>query len=311
MVPLLGSLDTRMVDPLEIPKLFSKRDAAVSDTLRYDVQEHVRLRILHLFRQSLDSMANRHFSFGDVLDKVGEKILIEYGKYHGSTGTNPFGGNKHPAVKHAIACPDDLFLDFIELCFRVWPYHLAQISVDPVNRILREERIGYELTAFRERDTVEGFHYELPTFIRKENEFLHQEVMLPCLDALSRPGLETARAEMMKAHEAYRRSEYADAITDAGACFESVMKTICKRKNWDFNQDKDSCKKLIDICQVNGLFPEFYAPMFIGVGTIRNKLSDAHGRGPSPQHAVGKEQADHMLRLASTNITFLADLAGL
>jgi hypothetical protein len=47
------------------------------------------------------------------------------------------------------------------------------------------------------------------------------------------------------------------------------------------------------------------------VGTIRNKLSDAHGRGPAAEHVAGKDHADHMIRLVSTNITFLIGLAGL
>jgi methionyl-tRNA synthetase len=95
---------------------------------------------------------------------------------------------------------------------------------------------------------------------RKADDLLHRDVVLPCLEALTRPGLETARAEMLKAHEAYRRGEYADAITDAGAAFESVMKTICEKKNWPYNTDKDTCKSLVDICQTNGLFASLLQP---------------------------------------------------
>jgi len=49
---------------------------------------------------------------------------------------------------------------------------------------------------------------------------------------------------MVKAHEAYRRGEYAGAITDAGASFERIMKTICHRKSWAFDPNKDTCKAL-------------------------------------------------------------------
>ena len=110
---------------------------------------------------------------------------------------------------------------------------------------------------------------------------------------------------------AYRRGEYTDAITDAGAAFESVMKTICHLKAWTFDRDRDACAKLVGICKDQGLFPPFYAPILEATGTIRNKMSDAHGRGPEPQYAVEKEHADHMIRLASTNITFLVSLASI
>src|SRR4051794_21857001 len=64
-------------------------------------------------------------------------------------------------------------------------------------------------------------------------------------------------------------------------------------------------------CNANGLFPPFYAPIFEAVGTIRNKMGDAHGRGPTPLYAVAKEHADHMLQMTSAHITLLVRLAGI
>jgi Abortive infection C-terminus len=89
------------------------------------------------------------------------------------------------------------------------------------------------------------------------------------------------------------------------------MKTICANKGWPFDKGADGCKKLVDTCSVNRLFPEFYANVLIATGTIRNKMGDAHGRGPTPQYSVTKEHAGHMIRLVSTHVTLLVDLAGL
>ncbi len=91
----------------------------------------------------------------------------------------------------------------------------------------------------------------------------------------------------------------------------SVLRTICHHKGWPFDQNKDTFAKLVGICKDNHLFPPFYVPVLEAAGSIRNKISDAHGRGPVPQYAVSKEHADHMIRLASTNITFLVGLSGL
>lgn len=140
---------------------------------------------------------------------------------------------------------------------------------------------------------------------------MHEQVVRPCLEALSRPGFDTANAEMMKAHEAYRRGEFADAITDAGAAFESVLKTICQRRGWSFDPDRDTCSKLVSICRENGLFHPFYVPLLDATGTIRNKIGDAHGHGPTERYVVRKEHADHMIRLASTNIALMIELSGL
>ncbi len=51
--------------------------------------------------------------------------------------------------------------------------------------------------------------------------------------------------------------------------------------------------------------------MLIAVGTVRNKLSNAHGRGPTPSHVAEKDHADHMIQLTSSHITFLIRRAGL
>jgi hypothetical protein len=234
---------------------FSKRNSSVPDTLCYEVPTATRLRILHKFKQLLESPYVQ-FDFGHVLDGVAKRILTEYGGYDGDTRRNAFAGTDHPAVIHALACSDERFLDFTEFCLQVWPHQLGQPGVEAVNQFLREDGIGFELTPFRQtfRDrsgkivqdggsgTVE---YEFPQFMRKDNEYLHQQVVRPCLEALARPGLGTANAEMMKAHQAYRRGEFADAITDAAAAFESVMKSICYQKGWQFNPDSDTCSRLV------------------------------------------------------------------
>ena len=153
--------------------------------------------------------------------------------------------------------------------------------------------------------------YDFPKIIRKDAEYLHNEVIRPCLEALQRPGFETALSEMMKAHEAYKAKQYADAITDACSAFESVMKTICARKKWAFNPDKDTCGALAKTLVANGLVYSFYTPLLETIGTIRNKISDAHGRGPAPQHSADKEYADHMIQVTSANITLLVKKSGI
>lgn len=147
--------------------------------------------------------------------------------------------------------------------------------------------------------------------MKKNKQFSHETTIRPCLEFLADPRFHTANAEMLKAHDDYRKGDYADAITSCGSAFESVLKTICDHHSWAYDPDKDTCSKLVGICRDNGLFPPFYAPIFEATGTIRNKLGDAHGRGPTPIYAIRKEHVDHMIQITSAHILLLVELAKL
>ncbi len=304
-------------------KLFSKRNAPAKDVLSYDFPESVRRRILHILKQRLDddqwSMSfGQGYDYGYTLDQVGKTLLTKYGRLKAPADAR---SHAEAAVIHFLACETDEALDFLEAIFQVQPIHHVINCIGPFNEVFQEEGIGFELTPLREIDAGPGqimgrsagrrIDYEYPRVVRRDTEYLHSEIIRPCLEALSRPGFETAHSEMMKAHEAYQKKLYPDAITDACSAFESVMKTICTRKKWDFNPDKDTCGSLAKTLATNGLFYSFYTPLFEGVGTIRNKMSDSHGRGPSAQYKADNEYADHMIQFTSANITMLIKKSGL
>jgi hypothetical protein len=68
---------------------------------------------------------------------------------------------------------------------------------------------------------------------------------------------------------------------------------------------------LIDICRKNELFFSFYAPIFTAVGTVRNKLGDAHGRGPEIEFSPEKCHAEHLFYMTLANMKLIKQLAGL
>ena len=245
-------------------KLFSKRNQPPKDVLQYDLPQRVRQRLLQVLRQRLDddqwSMTpNQGFGYEYTLDQVGRNLLTKYGTLKAPQDSR---SPAEAALHHFIACETEEALDFIEAIFRVQPVFHVKNCVEPLNGVFQEEGIGFELTPLRENDVGPGqimgrpagrrIEYDFPRIIRKDAEYLHSEVIRPCLEALGRPGFETALAEMMKAHEAYRNKQYADAITDACSAFESVMKTICTRKKWAFNPDKDTCAPLAKILASTG-----------------------------------------------------------
>ncbi|MHC5537024.1 DUF7014 domain-containing protein [Singulisphaera rosea] len=226
-------------------------------------------------------------------------------------GENDF----HTFSNYFSDCPDDAMLDFLEAMFYVDIYILDNKAAEKVNDIFREEGVGYELTLIRDVVTDSEWgrsvEHEHPQIIKKDEEFLHNEVVKPCLNALAHSEFKVALDEMMKAHEEIRHGQYEGALTNAAASFESVLKTICSLKGWEFDPEKATCSTLVKICKDNHLFHGFYAPMLEAVGTVRNKMSDAHGRGPEPLHEVNKEYADHMIQITSAHITMLIKLAGI
>jgi hypothetical protein len=235
-------------------------------------------------------------------------------------------------LQHWISCPTDWALDFLELLFRCPGYWNRQGAVELINQILQEEGIGYELTPYKitlpdpppvppgERpvsrprfidpaDIPSSVQY--PQVIEKASEYMHEETIRPCLDLLTNPKFKSANEELLKAHKEYREGNYADAITDCGSAFESVMKTICEVKDWPYDKETATCRELVEICKDEGLFPGFYAPFFIDAGTIRNKLGDAHGKGPMPRSTATKEHFEHMVQITSANILLFARLANI
>jgi hypothetical protein len=66
----------------------------------------------------------------------------------------------------------------------------------------------------------------------------------------------------------------------------------------------------VEICRNQGLILPFYVEIFKGIGTVRNNLGDAHGKGPKPAHAATREHAEHMIAMTCAHIHFLVLQAG-
>jgi hypothetical protein len=189
---------------------------------------------------------------------------------------------------------------------------------------LREEAIGYEFTDYVTREVQKPdnvtpggkgkmgtfIEYDYPEVIEKHEEYTHDAIVKPCLAVLADPIFKVANSEMLNAHEHVRKGNLNDAMTCCGAAYESVMKTILDKKGWPYDP-KDTCASLVDICVREGLLPGYYAEAFKAPGRIRNNLSSAHGRGPTPTHTANPEHVDYMIHVSSANILLLVKLAGL
>ena len=298
--------------------LLSQRKAQQSDRYRYDIPQQVRSRLLHTIRIALASGNGGTVSIDDVLYEMRDKILQRYGEFR-SSSYEAARMCDDPVVEHFFRCHDDEAVDFLQMCFETRWNCGGQKTVDAVNAVLDEAGIGYQLTPIREEPcetsffggTRQAYRVIPPTVVRRDEQRMHAEVIQPCLAVLSDPRFATANCELMNAFDEYRKGKYGDAVTDAGAAVESVLKTICTAKGWAYDKNKDACSKLLDICREKGLSPPFYKSILEGTATIRNKLGDAHGKGPFPEFVVTRECADHMLYTCCANISLLISLANL
>jgi hypothetical protein len=298
-----------------VVKLYSRRKISPPDYIRFDIPDDIRTRILVVFR-------DHSTDFDSFLESVGNALFKQYGGLAQSAYAAARRSD-HPVIEHFYCSDIDHALDFIEAGFQQFTYRGGQSGVNEINEIFRETGIGYELTPFVEHRTekAETFYgkirggiageYEYPRIIRRDHQLAHQEIVEPALNLLTDSRLRIANAEMLKALSALRHGDFEDAITSSASAFESFLKTICDIKNWKYNSDRDTCAKLVSICRDHGLFPPFFAPIFEAVGTIRNKLGDAHGRGPAPLHSVSQEHAEHMVHVTLSHMLLIAKLANL
>jgi len=301
---------------------FSRRHDPVPDTYRYSIREQVRSRLLHTIRLCLDAQGSNNISISTVFEEMRDKLLQRYGDFRRPAHEAARVSND-PVVEHFFRCTDEEVMDFLEMCFETrWNFGRQQM-VEALNRVLDEENTGFELSPYSETvsdgatlfgrysRTAKTVHPHLPKAIRKDEQILHAESVKPCFDALSDPRFATANSELLNAFEEHRRGKHGNAVTDAGSALESVLKIICAHKGWPYDKNRDTCATLLDICRKNGLFPPFYKQVLEGCATIRNKIGDAHGQGPTPEFPATKALAGHMLYSVCNNINLLVSLAAL
>ncbi len=207
-------------------------------------------------------------------------------------------------------------LDFIEYVFYKFDKALRKITpeykynydsnkavdkaISELNYRFRQHRLGYEFVGGE--------------IIKIDNTIIHNNIIKPALRLIGDMAFLGAEQEIRTAFEYRRKSDNKNAILEAGKAFESTMKTICDKKGYSYDPNKDTAKKLIDILENNSFFPGYmttYLKTLVvlletGLPAVRNKNA-AHGQGSSVV-SVPDELAEYALNLATSNIVFLVNI---
>jgi hypothetical protein len=307
-----------------VAQIYSQRNRPQPNQLRYDLPNEVRRRLFTTIQQA-GADYDPEYENDALLNQLGRKLVKQYGGLC-APAYEAARQSTNPVIEHFLSCDDGMALDYIEFWFQCPGYaRSGRRAVEDLNDVLRECGIGYDLSPWVNKETVRpksmsamfamaGVEPEViayPQFIQRDSQFTHATVVKPCLDVLTNPSLTQANKELLGAFAKYRHGDFDGAITSCGAAFESVLKTICDRKNWKYDRDKDALARLVDTCYQNNLFPSFYVEVFKQVGTVRNKLGDAHGRGPAPAYTVSQEHVEHLIQFVAAHIVLLAKLSGI
>lgn len=95
--------------------------------------------------------------------------------------------------------------------------------------------------------TSSGCGTRAPAYVLRNGTY-PTEYSRRSLSLLAHPDLRVANSEILNAYSAFRAGRFEDAITSCASSFESVLKTICDKKGWSYDVNKDGCSKLVEIC---------------------------------------------------------------
>jgi hypothetical protein len=232
---------------------FSKRTPDAAAKASESIPTTTRVRItrwcVELYRGERPSnIVGRGDHNAEFWQEIYRRLLYRTGK----TTLTPTDRGNSPmeAANYILNCSTPEFLDFLEDIFNndiftnvsLWDNKI----VDEMNTILRQDNLPYGVTHFVVEEVVhtsgmfsghKGTQVRsYPKVILKESEVLDQQAIGPVLELLSQPHFASANKEFLAALEDYRKGDTGDCLVKCGSSFESVLKVICDRKGWAYNQ---------------------------------------------------------------------------
>lgn len=267
--------------------------------------ERFRIRVRYWMHDALnrfewwDNYGECYNSFDDSIETLYAALQREYGRETlvplSVATTTPLGQLNH----HLSSCADIEVLDLIDAVFQLTAGMLdgredaadeEERLTQEVNRIFREEGIGYE--------RVVG------TIARVDDEVAHREAIVPALRILATGRYGSANDEFAEAVADYSRGRWRDTLTHSNAAFESVLKVV--------TGEKGEAGQLIRAAKSKGVIPTYLgkaadnlAALMHAVPAARGQQGSAHGLGPNPSEA-DERLARLVLVVAAAFIVFIA-----
>jgi hypothetical protein len=204
---------------------------------------------------------------------------------------------------HVGRCPDLEVLDYIDAVFQISASVIEQQGgADPVqephrlggeiNKIFNEEGVGYSWTEGR--------------IVRFDAEITHAEAVVPALAALSTGRFGAAEGEFEDAFAAFGRGAYRDALTNANAALESVLKVLTGKRSGTAGDLIREARQQRLLPKPFGASVENLEKLMHGIPATRSQEGSSHGLGDRPGLA-DERLARLVLTTTAAVITFLVD----
>lgn len=284
-------------------KVFSRRPRP-SKSGDKPLTEAFRNRVLLLCRDTFGE-SSTNYGRGDYTQEFWLDIHKKLQYLHGRPRLSDAGVTTQveDALLFLLHCSDDQFLDFVEFVFQVDCLRKLGLDQDrlvaDVNLLFEADDLPYALTGFarekgrrqvlfqdREVSQVIGF----PQVIRRDDRVVHAMAIAPALTLLTDASFTSADREFREALVDYRKGDYGDCLVKCGSSFESVMKILCHRKGWAY-QESDTASTLLRTILARTDLDTFFEQPLLLIATLRNRLSKGHGAGTGerivPRHVAG------------------------
>ena len=243
-----------------------KNNGEMPDVYQYeDIPQKLRVQIVHIVKETIgmNPSYGRESNSDSVYRQIHEILCKEYGVFSLAKRSNI--SNFDSVYNHFLDSDNiDECLDVIELTFKFIDIYIrekqyqfsrdenttqtAEDAVIELNQRFKDEGVGYEFTSGE--------------IIKIDSQFIHSEIVKPALSILQGDDFfKGARSEFLAAHTHYRSQRYKEALVDCLKSFESLMKAICEKHDWEFGKN-DTAKKLINVCLTKGLVPSYMQEQF-------------------------------------------------
>ncbi len=204
----------------------------------------------------------------------------------------------------------EMFLSVIEIALSRFRYREAKQRAYGGKNVGLAIRQGIEELNIRFQENGLGYEFVNGQIIRIDSKHLHQEAIKPAIHLLHQHGFEGANDEFLTAHEHYRSQHYKEAMNACVKAFESTMKAICDKRGWEYDAERDTAWKLVEIMFEKKLLEGFMQnkinqlkSLLQTTPTPRNKKS-GHGQGAEIDQ-VPEYFAQYMLNVTGSVIVLI------
>jgi hypothetical protein len=290
-------------------KRMKKVEGKIQDVYIYtEIPEKLRVQAAHILSDTIGFKNNSAWNY------IHSTMAKELGLF--SLTDNMYHKDVDHCLDFLMICSDEEAIDFIELAFFVIDSEALRndyFTSRAIFNIKQSPDEAIEELNYRFKDNNVGYEFIKRELVRIDRQFIHKEAVKPAIKLLYEEDFQGAADEFLKAHEHYRKGNHKEALVEALKAFESTMKTICDKKGYAYQKDKDTSSKLISILLDNNLIPEYLRNHFTGLRTtlesglptVRNKKA-GHGQGSAPV-TIEPYFVEYAINLAATNIVLLVN----